>query len=257
MERASQTTRVLVVDDERHVANTLATILQSKGYETAVAFSGEQAIAAAAQFQPDFLLSDIKMPGINGVEAAMQILESVPNCSVLFISGYASDELIMGARQRGYNFQVCAKPVPPPDLLRRIADMIARPHPAPITILNVDDDEIFRYAVHRILTHAGFKVLDAATGEDALRLAKTKPDVIVLDIHLPDMSGFEVCQAIKADPETAHIPIVHLTNTARDDVSQDVAKRLGADAYFTHPVDAERLCAVLRRLGEQGLKKLE
>ena len=249
--------KVLVVDDEKPVATTLATILESEGYKTAVAFSGTEAIETAAQFRPDFLLSDIKMPGMNGVEAAMQILEFLPGCSVLFISGYASDEVITSARTRGFNFQVCSKPVPPPDLLRKIADLIARPSQRTITVLNVDDDDIFRYSVTRILSHAGFNVLEAATGAEALRLAHTKPDAIVLDIHLPDMSGFEVCRDLKADPATAGIPIVHLTNTARDDVSQDVARRLGADGYLTHPVEAEKLCELLKSLAGRNPKPPE
>ena len=254
MNLPSQPAKVLVVDDERPIATTLAAILETEGYKTATAFNGMEAIEIAAEFRPDFLLSDIRMPGINGVEAAMRILQLLPGCCVLFISGYAADEVLEGARTRGYNFEVCAKPVPPPVLLRRVAEMITHPAASPLTVLNVDDDEIYRYATSQILTHAGFKVLEAATGAEALRLAQTEPDVILLDVHLPDMSGFEVCRELKARPETASIPVIHLTSLAADETTREVARRLGADAYLTHPVDSERLCSLLRSLGERHKK---
>jgi len=257
MDFVAQPSKVLVVDDERPIAITLAAILQSQGYETTTAFSGEEAIETARQVCPDFLLSDIRMPGINGVEAAMRILEFLPGCSVLFISAYTSDEVLAGARKRGYNFEVCAKPIPPPALLRKVAEVISRPSPPPLTVLNVDDDEIYRYATTRILKHAGFTVLEAATGAEALRLAQTRPDAILLDVRLPDISGFEVCRKLKANPETARIPIINLTSEAHDDLSENVARRLGADAFLTHPVDSERLLALLRTLGNRKTRPPE
>jgi CheY-like chemotaxis protein len=253
----AQPRKVLVVDDERPVAITLSAILEAEGYKTAIAFSGEEAMGVAARFRPDFLLSDIRMPGINGVDAALRILEFLPGCCVLFISGFPADEALAGARTRGFNFQVCSKPIPPPELLGKIADIIARPTPPPLTVLHVDNDEVFRYAVSRILRHAGFKVLEAGSGEEALRLAKTRPDAILLDIHLPDMSSFEVCRQLKNAPETAGIPVVYLTDTANDDVSQNLARQPGVEAYFTHPIDTERLCALLRSLGERKLRPHE
>jgi len=87
-----------------------------------------------------------------------------------------------------------------------------------------------------------------------LRLAQTRPDAILLDIHLPDMSGFEVCRELKANPETARIPIINLTSEAHDNTSENVARSLGADAYLTHPIDGERLCALLRTLGHRNIK---
>ena len=82
-------------------------------------------------------------------------------------------------------------------------------------ILNVDDNEAGRYATSRALTQAGFRVVEAATGEHAVELARAARafSLIVLDINLPDMSGFEVCARLRADPRTAAMPVVHLTAT--------------------------------------------
>src|SRR5262249_48329409 len=79
------------------------------------------------------------------------------------------------------------------------------------TILNVDDDLATRYAVTRTLQRAGFTVREASTGQEALALARENPDLILLDVQLPDITGFEVCQRLKADPATAPIPVLQMS----------------------------------------------
>src|SRR4051794_16679890 len=80
------------------------------------------------------------------------------------------------------------------------------------TILNVDDDEGCRYAVTRILELNNFAVREAGSGADALRIAKSEqPDLVLLDVNLPDLNGFEVCRRLKAEPATARIPVLHIT----------------------------------------------
>jgi CheY-like chemotaxis protein len=86
-----------------------------------------------------------------------------------------------------------------------------------LTILNVDDDDASRYATSRILRQAGFEIIEAATGAEALRLAKENPDLVILDVNLPDMDGFEVCERIKADPATSLIPVLHLSAVHMND----------------------------------------
>ena len=84
------------------------------------------------------------------------------------------------------------------------------PKQQPISILHVDDDEANRYVHTRMLQRAGFNVIEAMTGTQALQLvAEIKPDLIVLDVKLPDIHGFEVCRKIQNDPATASIPVLH------------------------------------------------
>src|SRR4051794_38308886 len=79
-------------------------------------------------------------------------------------------------------------------------------------ILNVDDDEGCRYAVTRILELNNFAVQEAVTGAEALRLASSEqPDLVLLDVNLPDIDGFEVCKRLKSQPATARIPVLHVT----------------------------------------------
>jgi signal transduction histidine kinase/FixJ family two-component response regulator len=113
-------------------------------------------------------------------------------------------------------------------------------------ILNVDDDEIGRFAVTQMLRSAGFEVDEAATGTEALRKAESLPDIVLLDVRMPDLDGFEVCRRIKANPKTAGITVVHLSATQVD--SQAIVHGLnwGADGYLTEPVNQAELVATLR-----------
>jgi PAS domain S-box-containing protein len=113
-------------------------------------------------------------------------------------------------------------------------------------ILNVDDAEVGRYAVTRILTQAGFDVLEASNGRDALRLASDeRPDLILLDVNLPDLNGFEVCKRLKADPDTAAIPVIHLSATYVRRQDRVAGLEGGADGYLVQPVDPHELVATI------------
>jgi CheY-like chemotaxis protein len=118
--------RILVVDDERAIASTLATIFESQNYETATAFSGEEAVQVAGLFHPDFIVSDVMMGAMSGIEAAIAILGVQPECKVLFISGSAAYwDLFGDARAKGFNFEVLQKPVAPPELLTKISQVFS------------------------------------------------------------------------------------------------------------------------------------
>lgn len=118
-------------------------------------------------------------------------------------------------------------------------DGTARP-----TVLVVEDNEATRYAVTHQLEHSGFHVIAADSGEDALRLAH-QAQAVVLDVHLPDIDGYEVCRRLKADPATALIPVVFLTATAQDTIGLQKGKQAGGAAYLFEPVDNDVLKNVL------------
>ncbi|MCD8486210.1 MAG: response regulator [Desertifilum sp.] len=118
-----------------------------------------------------------------------------------------------------------------------------------VTILHIDDNEMNRYVVTRMLHAEGFQVIEAETGELGLQLAIEKdPDLVILDVKLPGLSGFEVCKHLKSNPDTAFIPVLHLSATFV--ASQDKAHGLdsGADAYLAQPVEAIELIATVRAL---------
>jgi PAS domain S-box-containing protein len=113
-------------------------------------------------------------------------------------------------------------------------------------ILVVDDNTIGRYTTSRILKYAGFEVMEAASGEEALEMAQQSPDLILLDVNLPDMSGFEVCQRIKSHQQTCDIPVIHLT--AQEVKSEAVVAGLegGADGYLIQPIKSRELIAWIK-----------
>ena len=122
----------------------------------------------------------------------------------------------------------------------------SRPHPL---ILNVDDNEGGRYALTRDLLRRGYGVIDAASGGEALRLAAAEqPDLVLLDINLPDIDGFEVCRRLKANPGTAAIPVLHISASCLDDLSRVKGLNTGADGYLTEPVEPEVLYATVQAL---------
>jgi PAS domain S-box-containing protein len=124
--------------------------------------------------------------------------------------------------------------------------MTNRPRPA---ILYVDDDEANRRAFRWILHKAGFDLREATTGQDALRLAAGgKPDLIILDVNLPDLDGFEVCRRLKAQPETAAIPVLHLSGVFVSAEDRSTALEGGADGYLTKPIEPRELVATVRSL---------
>ena len=113
--------RVLIVDDERVIADTLVLILCQKGFESTAAYSGEKAVEAATAFRPDFLIMDVIMEGMNGIEASLQISAILPLCRVILFSGSTETaDLLQEAEARGYRFEILAKPVHPSDLVDRL-----------------------------------------------------------------------------------------------------------------------------------------
>ncbi len=116
------------------------------------------------------------------------------------------------------------------------------------TILNVDDNEANRYAISRMLQRAGFAVIEAANGEEALQAVASHPDLVVLDVNMPDLDGFEVCRRIKSNPASASIPVLHMS--ASYILSQDKTRGLeeGADGYLIRPVEPPELIATVRAL---------
>jgi DNA-binding response OmpR family regulator len=113
--------KVLVVDDERVIADTLAMILNQSGFQARAVYSGENALEMASSFEPDMLIADVIMADLNGIDAAIQIRALLPRVKILLFSGQAATaDLLEKARAQGYEFEILAKPVHPQDLLSRL-----------------------------------------------------------------------------------------------------------------------------------------
>ena len=115
-----------------------------------------------------------------------------------------------------------------------------------VTIFAVDDNEAHRYFVCRALDEAGFRAVPFANGSEVLAKAHERPDLILLDVHLPDVNGFEVCRQLKADPQTSDIPVVLFSSIAQDGSAVNDAKQLGAASFLFFPMSSEQLVSVVR-----------
>jgi PAS domain S-box-containing protein len=130
------------------------------------------------------------------------------------------------------------------------------------TILHVDDTDAQRYAISRVLRHAGFEVQEARTGHEALEYVERLPDLVILDVNLPDISGYAVCKQIKANEATARIPVLHLSATMVSTDARVAGLDGGADGYMVQPVEPDELVATIRALlrvrkAEESLWKSE
>ncbi|AFZ66126.1 sensor histidine kinase [Deinococcus peraridilitoris] len=115
-------------------------------------------------------------------------------------------------------------------------------------LLVVDDNDAGRYLTSRTLIRAGFEVLEAASGAAALERALDEPDLIVLDVNLPDMDGFEVCRQLKADEQFTHLPILMVSASHLSAQNMAFGLDVGADAYLAHPIEPTVLVATVRAL---------
>ena len=113
--------RVLIVDDQKLIADTLAEILRNAGFEAIPAYDGWDALEVASRFRPDWLISDVLMPRMNGVELAITIRTNHPAARILLFSGQAGiSEILIDGQRRGYEFELVPKPIHPLKLIERL-----------------------------------------------------------------------------------------------------------------------------------------
>ena len=128
------------------------------------------------------------------------------------------------------------------------------------TVLLVDDNQTHQYSLGKHLEESGYRILQASNGADALKVATTEgPNAILLDINLPDMTGFAVCEKLKGDPRTADVPIIFHSATHDTQAARAQAMDLGAISFLSYPISVEHLLRVLQgavlRASEQRAAK--
>ena len=209
--------RVLSIDDEEASRFIIREILNSPAYLLAEAGSGEEGLALAREFRPDVILLDLHLPGLSGFDVAAAlgrdpVTAPVPILVLTSLKTTMRDQERLGsgvrlisqgdplarlAAGRSLRGREQRRPDGPSTSLRAGPDGAAVTHPVP-RILVVDDNEAAQFAKVQVLRRAGYQVVHAGTGAAALAaVAAEPPDVVLLDINLPDMLGFEVCRRIK------------------------------------------------------------
>ncbi|HTB95582.1 MAG TPA: response regulator [Terracidiphilus sp.] len=117
--------RILIVDDDISVAESLGLIFESRGYEVREAFSGEHAIELVVDWHPDVAILDVILPHMNGIELARGFAEILPRCGIVLVSGHpAAQEILTRSEILGHSYDILAKPLHPALLLDRVAEML-------------------------------------------------------------------------------------------------------------------------------------
>ena len=204
---------ILVIEDEPPAAKLLSIYLREAGFNVEIAEDGESGLQKARLLHPAIITLDILIPKVDGWELLTQLKadNATANIPVVVVS-------IVDERGKGFALGAAdylTKPVDRDQLIsavQRISQIVASERPLK-TILTIDDDPLLLELIDVVLSPADFEVIKATSGQEGLDLARTRlPDLIVLDLMMPGMDGFQVLSRLKECPSTATIPILVLTN---------------------------------------------
>lgn len=201
---------VLVVDDDMRAASLISSQLHSQGYRVELASDAEQGLQRAQELQPAALVLDIILPGMNGWEMLTRLKDHAETRNIPVVIVSMTDEARKGFALGAS--QVLTKPVSQEDLLAAMAAVDIHAESANAPVLVVDDDPKALTLVGKHLESAGFEAISAFSGNEALDMARRHPPaLIILDLMMPEVSGFDVVDKLRAEPRTADVPIIVLT----------------------------------------------
>jgi PAS domain S-box-containing protein len=241
---------ILVVEDQPSVRRFTGDVLRDLGYHVLEAGSGAEALGVSAGHEGsiDLILTDIIMPGMNGLALADRIRPLRPQARILYMTAYAGDVL----QERGVHrddLNCLEKPFHPSELARKVRDLLDQPSKG-TTVLVVDDEAAVRELLNEMLSEAGYSVIEAENGVAALAvLGRTSVDVMVTDLVMPEKEGLEtIGEARKRYPK---MKIISMSGAFGGHYMK-VASFLGADARVAKPIDRDALLnAIQGVLGER------
>jgi two-component system cell cycle response regulator len=273
--------RILIVDDDPTSLKLLSGILQKDEYEVLKATDGKEAIKAAFKKLPDVILLDVIMPTMDGFEVTRRLkadprTKHIPIILVTCLDGMENKLTGLEAGAEEY----LSKPIKPVELLARVKSMLQLKQyrdqlsirkqsegafvaaasdeklgqlsgeGLPVVLL-VEDSEIDAKIIQSLLKDMPLRVETAWTGGEAIsRIHSAKLDLILLDILLPDMTGFEICQRLKTTENNHDTPVIVIT-CLHDFESKITGAELGADDYLVKPVNKQELTARIKVLLEK------
>ena len=234
--------KIMVVDDDPGVRLTLEGIIEDEGYGVVGAENGDQAIELARQSPFDLIFMDIKMPGMNGVDAYKEIKKISPTSVVFMMTGFAVEELIKEALEEGA-YAVIYKPFE----VAQIMDIVKNVLKSTLVLL-VDDRAADREIMRAILEDNSYQVDEASNGPEAIAMALGKHyGVILMDIKMPGMDGFTALEKIRqfdSQAKAIFISAYTMEESVRDSL------RYGAYAAIPKPVDPDALLELIRSMTE-------
>jgi adenylate cyclase len=249
---------VLVIEDNERNSRLVRDVLEHAGMRVCVAATGAEGLERARVDAPDLVLLDVGLPDTDGVAVLGELradarTSRVPIVAVTAYAMSGDKERLLRAGFDGY----IAKPIEVATFASEVASYLhteVPPAPAPtptdpshVTVLVVDDTPANARLLEEMLTARSYRVVVAANGAEALRAVSLhRPQLVLLDVQLPDFDGFEVCRRLRSDPRTATLPIVMVTAS----VGQERVRALevGADDFLTKPFDQAELVARIQSL---------
>ena len=242
--------KILVVDDDRRIVKTTCDILKIKGHEAVAAYSGEEGVEQVRADLPDFVMMDIKMSGISGVEALKQMKQIAPALPVVLVSAYATNEIVEEARQSGA-YAVLSKPLDIQMVLSFLS-LLRKEE----SILVVDDDPKFSKTLKDILTLRGYQVETESEPHKVMgHLEKDYKLAVVLDLKLGEVNGVDVLKQIRA--KYPGKPVVLVTGYRHEmGGSIENACRIGAYTCLYKPFETDDLFQVIEEIRQMKLQNL-
>jgi PAS domain S-box-containing protein len=242
---------VLVVDDEAPARELLASWLEPEGYEVLTADSGDQALAKAADLQPDAITLNMLTPGKGGWDALYALKKTPVTASIPIIVVTVVDEPKIGLALGAAEYLV--KPVDKDVLLDTVRRYIGPGSNGPAKVLVVDDEGATRELLKEMLESDGYMAVPANNGKDALEvLGQVSVNAILLDLIMPEMDGFEMLLRMKDEPGLRNIPVLVLTAKELTDNEIQMLRRETIGLFQKGREWKKELLAELRRAIGQG-----
>jgi putative two-component system response regulator len=242
--------RILIVDDSAVFRTSMKKILESKNDEIVLAEDGQKGLDLALNGKFDIVVSDIDMPKINGIDLCRSLKNSAATqgTPVVMVSTFDSDNDVDKGFQAGAAAYLSKYEIQ--SRLRETVDSVLSKSKFKSNrlVMVLDDSKVILRIVEKGLAEAGFKVITAENGKKALDLLDDiRPDLILTDIEMPDINGFEFCEAILTNPELSSIPIVAMsTKTDRGYMKRMLQN--GASAYLCKPFNVDELVILVEKL---------
>jgi diguanylate cyclase (GGDEF)-like protein len=230
------------VEDESETAFVISQLLDREGFAVSIAASPAEAISLAAQLAPQALLVDIRLGDESGLDLLEKLRADGEKIPIIVVSVVDQVNVKIEAVRRGCDAYF-EKPIDWDVLLRKLRYLLDPPEPRTHRILTVEDDPEQSRFIAGILRDAGYEVeicADVASVDDAV--SRLRPDLVLLDIHLPDGSGLDVARYLRQDDSFAAIPILFLSADSTD-AAQIEAGAAGADGFLRKPISPELLLA--------------
>ncbi len=244
--------RIMVVDDEPDIAKLIKRYLERAGYTVVIAPDGRTALQFAQREHPDLITLDVMLPDTDGF-TVLEWLKTNPSTHkipVIMLSILADEEQgkLLGA------VDYLTKPVNERLLLDHVARILANDKTHRVLVAEDDDDN--RRLITNLLTRAGYQVLQATNGADAVQLAQEQqPGLVLLDIRMPEMDGITALQTLRADSATRDLPVIMMTGyPGALEENRSAMLNLGAPAILSKPFTAEQLARAIAQALTGGSK---